>query len=277
MNSTADQRFHRTQLLLGEDIMARLRSVRIALFGVGGVGSWCGEALVRSGVSHLTLVDPDLVCATNVNRQLQATPRTLGSPKVEALRARLLEVNPEADIVALRLLYDQSTCGQCDLGQYDYVLDAVDTLKNKVLLLRCSLEAGVTVFCSMGAAGKLDPTRIRTAPIGRTRHCPLARMVRKRLRQQGVTGDFLCVYSEEFPSENRGQTFCGNTACACPEQDDGNLCLAKARINGSLAPVTGAFGLALAGLVIQDVAQAHGLKPQLAAASAGSPHAPAVS
>jgi len=253
MSATAYQRLQRTQLLLGGQTMARLSRTRVVLFGVGGVGSWCAEALVRSGVSHLLLVDPDVVCATNVNRQLQATALNLGLPKVEELRARLLQISPEADIVARQVLYEQNTCDQFDLRQYDYVLDAVDTLKNKVLLLRRCLEAGVTVFSSMGAAAKFDVTQIRTVPIGRSKHCPLARMVRKRLRQQGVQGEFLCVYSEEFPSENLGQTFCGSPECACPDKDAQNLCLAKARINGSLAHVTGAFGFALAGLVIQDV------------------------
>jgi len=253
MSATLYQRLQRTQLLLGGPIMARLQRTRVALFGVGGVGSWCAEALVRSGVSHLLLVDHDVVCATNVNRQLQATALNIGQPKVQELRERLLQISPEAEIEVCQALYDQTTCDRFDLRRYDYVLDAIDTLKNKVLLLRRCLEAGVTVFSSMGAAAKFDVTQIRTVPISRSKHCPLARMVRKRLRQQGVQGEFVCVYSEEFPSANLGGTFCGSAACACPESERENLCLAKARINGSLAHVTGAFGFALAGLVIQDV------------------------
>ncbi len=244
---------HRTELLLGKDVMTRLAEVRVLLFGVGGVGSWSAEALVRSGVGYLTLVDSDVICATNVNRQLQATAANIGMSKVDELRARLLEINPAADIVATKRLYEAATAEEFDLRAYDYVLDAIDTLKNKVLLIRRCLEAGVTVFASMGAGAKLDPTQIRTAPLSRTKHCPLARMVRKRLRQAGVEADCLCVYSEELPRENRGRTFCGSATCACPPSDDANLCLAKARINGTLVHVTAPFGFALAGLVIQDV------------------------
>jgi tRNA A37 threonylcarbamoyladenosine dehydratase len=255
MATTAHQRLHRTELLLGQEAMARLRQVRVILFGLGGVGSWCAEALVRSGLYHLTLVDPDVVCATNVNRQLQATAHNVGEPKAEALGRRLQDLNPDAELVVIRRRYDETSCAEFELSRFDYVLDAIDTLKNKVLLLRRCLDAGVTVFSSMGAAAKLDPTQIRVASIGRTRHCPLARMVRKRLRQQRAMGEFVCVYSEELPLENRGRTFCGSRACVCPVTDEENLCLAKARINGALAHVTGAFGFALAGLVIQDVVQ----------------------
>ncbi len=233
--------------------MTRIYAARVIIFGVGGVGSWCAEALIRTGISHLTMVDSDVICATNVNRQLQATARNIGRPKVEELRTRLLEINPEAEITAIKAFYDHQSCDQYDLSQYDYVLDAIDTLKNKVLLLRRCLEGGVTVFSSMGAGAKLDPTQIRTATISKTKHCPLARMVRKRLHQNKVQGEFLCVYSEEMPMENQGHTFCGGEVCACPDKDEENLCLGKARINGTLAHLTAPFGFVLAGLVIQDI------------------------
>lgn len=245
--------FHRTELLLGKPAMARFREAKVILFGVGGVGSWCAEALVRSGIRHLTLVDPDVVCATNVNRQMQATSLNVGQPKAGELRRRLLEIHPGAEITAIKAMYDEKGCDSFALTEYDYVLDAIDTLKNKVLLLRRCLESGTTVFASMGAAAKLDPTQIRTAKISKTKHCPLARLVRKRLRQGGVKGEFLCVYSEELPSENQGRTFCGGAVCACPDKDEANLCRAKARINGSLVQVTAPFGFALAGLVLQDL------------------------
>ena len=247
------QLFHRAELQLGKAAMSRIQSARIIIFGVGGVGSWCAEALVRTGVRRMTIVDSDVVCATNVNRQLQATARNVGLPKVDELRKRLLEINPEVEIEALKIMYDEKSCDQFDLGSYEYVLDAIDSLKNKVLLLSRCLEAGVKVYSSMGAGAKLDPTRIRTTTISKTKHCPLARVVRKRLRQNGVEGEIVCVYSEEPPMENQGRTFCGSATCACPDKDEENLCLSKARINGTLAHVTGAFGLVLAGLVIQDV------------------------
>lgn len=266
---SSHQMFHRTELLLGKPVMARLRDAKVILFGVGGVGSWCAEALVRSGIRHLTLVDPDVVCATNINRQLQATARNVGLPKAEELRRRLLEIHPDAGITVVKAMYDEKSCGDFALADYDYVLDAIDTLKNKVLLLRRSLEAGVTVFSSMGAGAKLDPTQIRTAKLGKTKHCPLARLVRKRLRQGGVKGEFLCVYSEELPVENRGRTFCGGAACACPDKGEENLCAAKARINGTLVHITAPFGFALAGLVIQDVVR----RADAAAAAAAPPPA----
>ncbi len=252
---TQYQMFHRTELLLGKAVMARIHAAKVLLFGVGGVGSWCAEALIRSGIRHLTFVDPDVICATNVNRQLQATAASVGRPKAEELRRRLLEINPEAEITAIRELYDESTCDHYDLKSFDYVIDAIDTLKNKVLLLRRGLEAGVKLYASMGAGAKLDPTQIRTALIGKTKHCPLARMVRKRLRQAGVTGEFPCVYSEELPAENRGRTFCGSAVCACPDKEEANLCMSKARINGTLVHITAPFGFTLAGLVIQDLAR----------------------
>lgn len=255
MNNSSSNRafFQRSELLLGHGVMLRLRTARVIVFGVGGVGSWCAEALVRSGIRHLTIVDADVICATNVNRQLQATAKNIGEPKAEELRKRLLEINPAADIAAHKVLYDETTCDQFDLTKYDYVIDAIDTLKNKLLLLKRCTDLGVTVYASMGAALKLDPTQIRTARLSRTRHCPLARMVRKRLNQEGAKVDCLCVYSEELPLENKGKSACGSTECVCPKKNELDLCSLKAQINGALVHVTAPFGFALAGLVIQDI------------------------
>lgn len=249
------QLFHRTELLLGKDAMKRIEAAKVILFGVGGVGSWCAEALIRTGVGHLTIVDSDVVCPTNVNRQLQATFHNIGKPKVEELRERLLTINPEADIKAFKVLYDEDSCGQFNLGEYDYVLDAIDTLRSKILLIRLSLESGANLYSSMGAGSKVDPTHIRTVPIRKTKHCPLARVVRERLRKEKIQGDFLCVYSEELPMESRGKTFCGSAICACPDKEERNLCMSKKKINGSLVHITAPFGFALAGLVIQDLAK----------------------
>lgn len=248
------QLFHRAELQLGKDVMARIHSKRVIIFGVGGVGSWCSEALIRTGISRLTIVDSDLICATNVNRQLQATSRNIGLPKVDELRKRLLEINPEAEITAVKAFYDQHTCEQFQLTQYDYVLDAIDTLKNKILLLRRCLEGGVRVFSSMGAGAKLDPTQIRTARISKTKHCPLARMVRKRLRQNDVNGEFLCVYSEELPMDDQGEAPGGSKDPLLDDAVNDLSAAGKARVNGTLAHVTAPFGFALAGLVIQDIA-----------------------
>ncbi len=258
--------FHRTTMLVGKPAMARLTNIHVALFGVGGVGSWTAEALIRSGIEHLTLVDSDDVCSTNINRQLQATTVNIGKSKVDELKKRLLEINPHANIEAHHIAYTGRTCEQFDLKTYDYVLDAIDSLQYKVMLIERSLDAGTTVYSSMGAGAKLDPTQVKAGPLSRTRMCPLARMVRKRLGKKCVTKDFLCVYSEEVPLDPKTETLCGTSECACshspvppttvPQQlDDNNpdWCARKTQINGTAVHVTAVFGFTLAGLVIQDV------------------------
>ncbi len=221
--------FHRNELLLGKAGVAALAETRVILFGVGGVGSWCAEALIRSGVGHLTLVDGDVVCETNINRQLQATVPNLGRPKVEALKERLLHIAPQAEIEARHMLYNLESKAGFDLASYDYVIDAIDILSHKVSLIALAMESGTTLFSSMGAARKLDATAIRVSSIWNTQSCKLARFVRRRLRRWGAEGDCLCVYSEEFSD--------------APETG----------INGSMVHVTGTFGFHLAGLVVQDV------------------------
>jgi len=260
--------FHRTAMLVGKPAMDRLASIRVALFGVGGVGSWTAEALIRSGVEHLTIVDSDDVCSTNINRQLQATTVNVGKSKVDELKKRLLEINPYATIDARHVAYTGRTCEQFDLKTFDYVLDAIDSLQYKVMLIERSLDAGTTVYSCMGAGAKLDPTQIKAGPLSRTRMCPLARMVRKRLGKKCVNKDFLCVYSEEIPLDPTMETFCGTGKCACshsaPPQienshtrtdDDNNpdWCARKTQVNGTAVHVTAVFGFTLAGLVIQDV------------------------
>lgn len=253
------QLFHRTEMLIGKPSMMRLATARVAVFGVGGVGSWAAEALVRSGVEHLMIVDSDTVCVTNVNRQAQATAHNVGRPKTEEMKSRLLEINPRAAVDARQMPYNADTRATFDLGTFDYVLDCIDSLSNKVLLLEHALEAGVTVFSSMGAGAKLDPTRVRVAPLAESSVCPLARAVRKKLGRHGTPREFLCVYSEELPREPMESTVCGTGACACqpadgqatPERPD--WCRQKKRINGTVVHVTAVFGFALAGLVVQDV------------------------
>jgi tRNA A37 threonylcarbamoyladenosine dehydratase len=213
----------------------------------------------------LTIVDSDVVCSTNVNRQVQATALNVGQSKVEALERRLLTINPHAAVDARQTAYNERTCGQFDLGAFDYVIDAIDSLVNKVLLIRQCLEAGVTIYASMGAGAKLDASQVRVAKLSDTRMCPLARMVRKRLGRQGVTKDFLCVYSEEPPRDPALATFCGTGACACShvqrgaagaDDDMPDWCARKSRVNGTVVHITATFGFMLAGLVIQDVVRA---------------------
>ena len=155
--------FNRAQLLLGSDAMERLGKIRVIIFGVGGVGSWCAESLVRSGISHLTVVDSDRVCITNINRQLMATVKTVGQVKVEALKERLLTINPMAEIDARQQIFSEETANSFCLESYDYIIDAIDSLKDKRLLIEMACQTKAVFFSSMGAALKMDPTRIKVA------------------------------------------------------------------------------------------------------------------
>ncbi len=233
-------------MLIGDEALARLVETRVILFGVGGVGSWCAEALVRSGLQRLTLVDNDTVCETNINRQMQATSKTIGQLKVEALKARLLEIHPDAQITTMPIAYNRETREGFDLTQYDFVIDAIDSLSHKVNLIAAAMEAGTTLFSAMGAASKIDPTSIQVDSIWKSKGCRLARFVRKRLRKRGATGDCLCVYSPE-----RFSLF---GEAPEPDEDDTDAWSeTKAQINGSMVHMTGIFGFHLAGLVVQDV------------------------
>ena len=236
--------FARTELLLGGEAMKRLAGVEVIVFGVGGVGSWCAEGLVRSGIEHLTIVDPDCVGETNVNRQLMATTATIGLPKVEVLKARLQEINPDAQITALQAKFTPETAAEFNLSGYDYIIDAIDTLKNKIFLILQADASGAKFFSSMGAALKTDPTRVRVTGFWDVRNDPLARMLRKRIRQGKVLpqNNFPCVYSEEL-QENKG----------VEEGPASEIDSQKAQINGAAVPVTATFGFTLASLVINDV------------------------
>ncbi|MCP4129542.1 MAG: tRNA threonylcarbamoyladenosine dehydratase [bacterium] len=253
---------HRTLLLLGEEAAKKLSQTRVILFGVGGVGSWCAESLVRSGIGQLTIVDSDRVCATNINRQLQATASTVGEVKVETLKKRLLDINPDAEIEAAQRIYSKETSASFNLDSYDYIIDAIDSLSNKIHLIETALECRGTLFASMGAALKLDPSRIQTAGIWKTEGCPLAREVRKALRKRRINKNFLCVFSNEMLPRQNVETACGSADCVCPKSENGpgdpgltdhEWCSLKAQINGSIAHITAIFGFTIAGLVIQSV------------------------
>ena len=255
--------FRRSELLLGRESMESIARKRVIIFGVGGVGSWCAESLVRSGIRRLTLVDSDRICITNINRQLMATTQTVGQVKVEALRERLLTINPSAQITALQQIFSADTADSFALGSYDYIIDAIDSLKDKALLIRLATQTQARLFSSMGAALKLDPTRIRVAEFWRVQGDPLARALRKRFKRDGQypRRKFLCVYSDEL-LQNRGHNAsCGTSQCVCPKASSGpgdpsllnhEWCSSKAQINGTLAHITAIFGFMLAGLVVQD-------------------------
>lgn len=235
--------FMRAELILGSDVMEQIASKRVIVFGVGGVGSWCVECLIRSGIRRLTIVDCDKVCASNVNRQLMATTKTIGRAKVEALKERLLEINPNCEITALQMMYSEETHEEFGLDQYDYIIDCIDSLKDKVSLIMRACETHAVFFSSMGAALKMDPTKIQVAEFWKVRGCPLGSALRKRMKKSGLkpAHKFKCVYSEEL-LENRGSN----------PNSETNL-IVKAQINGSMAHITSIFGLTIAGLVLNDI------------------------
>ena len=255
--------FRRSELLLGDEAMSRIGEKRVIIFGVGGVGSWCAESLIRSGIRKLTIVDSDRVCITNINRQLMATTKTVGQVKVEALKERLLSINPSAEITALQQIFTAETAESFQLDSYDYIIDAIDSLKDKALLILMGTKTKTKFFSSMGAALKLDPTRIKTTEFWKVQGDPLARALRKRFKRDGQypKRKFMCVYSDEL-LENKGHNAtCGTELCMCPKAKNGpgdpNLlnhewCSSKAQINGTLAHITAIFGFMLAGLVVQD-------------------------
>jgi tRNA A37 threonylcarbamoyladenosine dehydratase len=255
--------FHRTELLLGASCMERIAEARVIIFGAGGVGSWCAESLVRSGIRRLTIVDSDRICVTNINRQLMATTQTVGQVKVEALKQRLLEINPQADITAVQKIYDSETADSFALSTYDCIIDAIDSLACKALLIRKATGSPAAFFSSMGAALKADATRIKVAEFWNVKGCPLAAALRRKFRRSDPPlRKFLCVYSDELLVNKGSNSSCGTERCLCPRSiagpGDPNLlnhewCSMKAQINGTLAHITAIFGFTLAGLVIQEI------------------------
>lgn len=247
MNS--DERLSRSRLLLGDDVMARLESVRVIVFGLGGVGSWAAEALVRTGLRHITIVDNDRVAVSNINRQLPATADTVGELKAEALRRHLLTVSPDVQVTALTRPYTPETADTFSLDSYDYIIDAIDSLSCKAaLILHATSLRGVKLFSSMGAALKMDPTRVSVAEFRQVKGCPLARALRHRFKRTGMlpARKFKCVYSDELLS---------NRLPAVPDAPaaGGSWDSSKAAVNGSLLQVTGTVGFTLASLVISDL------------------------
>lgn len=256
--------FNRARLLLGDEKMKSLDETKVIIFGVGGVGSWCAEGLVRSGIGHVTIVDSDRVCITNVNRQMMATSRTIGMVKVEALKERLLEINPDVEVEAIQAIYSEETAGDFHLDSYDYVIDAIDSLKDKAALILHATRSKAKFFSSMGAALKLDPLKIEVTEFWNVKGCPLARALRQRFkkRKEYPAKKFLCVYSDELLDNQGQESSCGTDRCVCPKSENSpgdpslanhEWCSSKARINGSLMHITSIFGLTLAGLVIRDI------------------------
>jgi len=236
------ERFSRSLLLLGEETFYALSQVKVIVFGIGGVGSWCAEGLVRTGIHNLTIVDSDTVSESNINRQLPATTSTVGKPKVEVMREHLLDINPDANIVAIQGEYTETTAGNYNLNDYDYVIDAIDSIKDKITLILNATASTCTFFSAMGAALKTDPLSVRTAEFWKVEGCPLAATLRRRFKKLGVfpSKKFTCVYSKELKS-NR---------FVIPSTDP-----RKKVTNGSLVQVTSVCGMTLCSLVVNDISQ----------------------
>lgn len=245
--------YSRSELLLGNEAMEKLSQARVAIFGIGGVGGYVVEALVRCGISRFDLVDDDKVCLTNINRQIIATRKTIGRYKVEVMRDRILEINPKAEVIMHQCFFTNETADQFDFSIYDYVVDAIDTISGKIeLVLRCE-EKNTPIISCMGAGNKLDPTRFEVADIYKTSVCPLAKVMRKELKDRGVK-KLKVVYSKEpamKPIEDSGSSCKYN--CVCPPGTD-RKCTAKRQIPGSVSFVPSVAGLIIAGEVIKDIA-----------------------
>lgn len=244
--------FSRQELLLGKAAMEKLYCSRVAVFGIGGVGTYCVEGLVRAGVGRLVLVDDDLICLTNINRQLHATRKTVGQPKVEAMKERALEINPKIEIVTFQRFYLPGSSDELVRADYDYIVDAVDTVTAKIDLVMAARRLRIPIISCMGAGNKLDPTRLEVADIYSTSICPLAKVMRKALRKRGVES-LKVVYSTEVPIEPlvTEENSCAYH-CVCPKNAQ-RTCLQRRSIPGSVSFVPSVAGLILAGEVVKDL------------------------
>lgn len=231
----------RTEILLGTESIQKLERARVAVFGIGGVGGFAAEALARSGIGHLELIDHDTVSVSNINRQIVALHSTVGKYKVDVMKDRILDINPAINVVAHKCFYLPETAEQFDFSNYDYVVDCIDTVTGKLQLVEAAKAAGVPIICSMGAGNKLDPTAFEVADISKTSVCPLAKVMRRELKKRNIKG-VKVVYSKEEPVEAKVEV-----------QTD-----VRKSIPGSCAFVPSVAGLILAGEVIKDLAQGNG-------------------
>lgn len=244
-------RFSRTELLVGEEGLRALAAAHVAIIGIGGVGSYTVEALARSGVGKLTLVDYDDICLTNVNRQLHALQSTLGRAKVETMAARVREINPSIEVVAHKSFMGAEVARGLLTKEVDYVVDAVDTVTAKLAIILHCKEQGIPVVSCLGAGNKLDPTRFMVADISKTSICPLARIVRKELGKRGYKSGVKVVYSEEVPRVPRQSDNNCASDCICPGRDAN--CSHRRQIPGSVSFVPAVAGLIAAGVVVNDL------------------------
>ena len=245
--------FSRTELLLGKEAMDKLKNSRVAVFGIGGVGGYVCEALVRSGVGAFDLIDDDKVCLTNLNRQIIATRKTVGKYKTDVMKERMLEINPNVDVRIHNCFFLPENADKFPFDEYDYIIDAVDTVTAKISIIMKANELGIPVISSMGAGNKLDPTAFMVADIYKTRVCPLAKVMRRELKKRGVK-KLKVVYSEEQPTRPiEDMSISCRTNCICPPGAE-HKCTERRDIPGSVAFVPSVVGLIIAGEVIKDIA-----------------------
>lgn len=244
--------FSRTQLLLGQPAMKTLAESRVAVFGVGGVGGYVCEALVRSGVGAFDLIDDDKVCLTNINRQIIATRKTVGKYKADVMKERMLEINPDVDVTVHKCFFLPENAHEFPFEEYDYIVDAVDTVTAKIELVMKAKEVGVPIISSMGAGNKLDASAFRVADIYKTRMCPLAKVMRRELKKRGVK-KLKVVYSEEKPTRPlEDMSISCRTHCICPPGAK-HKCTERRDIPGSVAFVPSVVGLIIAGEIVKDL------------------------
>lgn len=244
--------FSRTELIFGKEAMDKLATARVAVFGIGGVGGYTVEALIRSGVGAVDLIDDDKVCLTNINRQIYATRKTIGQYKVDVAAERISEINPSATVRTYKTFYTSDTAEQFDFSEYDYIVDAIDTVTGKIALVMNAEASGTPIISSMGAGNKADPTAFEVADIYKTSVCPLAKVMRYELKRRGIK-KLKVVYSKEKPiSPIDDMAISCRTHCICPP-GTARKCTQRRQVPGSNAFVPSVIGLIIAGEVIKDL------------------------
>ncbi|QZY56208.1 tRNA threonylcarbamoyladenosine dehydratase [Crassaminicella profunda] len=242
--------FSRTELVIGTENLEKLKNSKVAIFGIGGVGTYVAEGLARSGVGSFVLVDDDDVCLTNINRQIHALRSTVGRSKVELMKERILDINPDAKVETKKMLYTVDTAKDLLRDDYDYVVDAIDMVSSKLDLVERCFNRGIKMISSMGAGNKLDPTQFEVTDIYKTSICPLAKVMRKELRKRGVK-KLKVVYSKEEPIQPKIIDADCKTDCICTNKE--RTCVARRQVPGSMAFVPSVAGLIIASVVVRDL------------------------
>lgn len=255
MTVEAQHRFSRTELLIGKDGLERLHSAKVAVIGLGGVGSYTVEALARAGIGRLVLVDFDEICLTNTNRQIHAVIGNYGCSKVEVMTHRVSSINPEAEVIPKKDFLTSENLSQLIGVDISYVADAIDTVWSKVALIEYCVKNRIPIISSMGTGNKFNPVAFRIDDISKTHTCPLAKAVRKSLREKGIIKGVKVVYSPEPPVESRPDVLTCHNGCICPQHGEGQdwNCTKRRKIPGSMPYLPPIAGLIMAGAIIQDL------------------------